>query len=154
MKASGRSPCVIFEGERRAAQRDVHCHHYLFDRREPVEPVWAHVAHQVQHLFAGEVHGRDAVQHLLISGVGRIGRAPVVANQRRDRRAVDDVERIERTVTRKPGIEGQAASTTSMSSSSMRSQASKVWRRSGGTARAVRVENRRLRLLNTRIVAS
>jgi len=36
------------------------------------------------------------VQNLLIGRIGRLGRAPVLADQRRDGRAVDDVEAVER----------------------------------------------------------
>ena len=61
----------------------------------PIEPMGADVARQVQKLVGGEIGGRNAVQHLLIGRVGRLGRAPVLADQRLDRRAVDHVERVE-----------------------------------------------------------
>ena len=57
----------------------------------------ADVARQVEKLVGGEIGRRHAVQHLLIGRVGRLGRAPVLADQRLDRRAVDHVERIERS---------------------------------------------------------
>jgi hypothetical protein len=44
---------------------------------------------------------RHALEDLLIGGVGRLGRAPVLADQGLDRRPVDDVERIERAA---PGV--------------------------------------------------
>ena len=55
----------------------------------------ADVARQVQKLVGGEIRRRHAVQHLLIGGVGRVGRAAVLADQGLDRRPIDDVEGIE-----------------------------------------------------------
>jgi len=40
----------------------------------------ADVARQVQKLVGGEIRRRHAGQHLLIGGVGRLGRAAVLAN--------------------------------------------------------------------------
>ena len=54
------------------------------------------VARQIEEFVGREVGRRHAVQHLLIGGIGRLGRAPVLADQRLDRRPVDDVERVER----------------------------------------------------------
>ena len=56
----------------------------------------AEVAWQIEELDGGEVGGGDALEDLLVGGIGRLGRAPVLADQRLDRRPVDDVERIER----------------------------------------------------------
>jgi hypothetical protein len=58
--------------------------------------VSAHIARQVEQFVAGEIGGRNAVQHLLIGRIRRFWRAPVLADQRLDRRAVDDVEAVER----------------------------------------------------------
>ena len=48
-----------------------------------------------------------ALEDLLIGRVGRLGRAPVLADQRLDRRPVDDVERIERAAAGIARIEGR-----------------------------------------------
>jgi hypothetical protein len=56
----------------------------------------AEVARQIEELDGGEVRGGDALEDLLVGRIGRLGRAPVLADQRLDRRPVDDVERIER----------------------------------------------------------
>jgi hypothetical protein len=63
----------------------------------------AKVAWQIEELFGGEVGGGDALEDLLVGRIGRLGRAPVLADQRLDRRAVDDVERIERAALRSYG---------------------------------------------------
>jgi hypothetical protein len=54
------------------------------------------VARQIEQLLCREVGGGDALEDLLVGGIGRLGRAPILADQRLDRRPVDDVERIER----------------------------------------------------------
>jgi hypothetical protein len=58
--------------------------------------VRARIARQIEEFFGREVGGRDALEDLLVGGIGRLGGAPVLADQRLDRRPVDDVERIER----------------------------------------------------------
>src|SRR5208282_1885367 len=72
-----------------------------------VEPVRAHVARQIEQFVGGEVGRRHAVQDLLVGGVGRLGRTPVLADQRLDGRPVDDVERIERAAARVARIDGR-----------------------------------------------
>jgi len=67
----------------------------------------AHVARQIEELFGGEVGGWDPFEDLLVGGIGRLGRAPVLADQRLDRRPVDDVERIERAAAIVARIEGR-----------------------------------------------
>ena len=64
----------------------------------------AEVARQIEKLDGGEVGGGDALEDLLVGGIGRLGRAPVLADQRLDRRPVDNVERIERAAARKAAI--------------------------------------------------
>ncbi|MBV9286686.1 MAG: hypothetical protein JO288_02505 [Hyphomicrobiales bacterium] len=59
----------------------------------------ADVARQIEKLLVGEVGRRHAEQDPLIGGVGRQRRAPVLADQRLDRRQVDDVERRRRAST-------------------------------------------------------
>jgi hypothetical protein len=56
----------------------------------------ARIARQIEELFGREVGGGDALEDLLVRRIGRLRRAPVLADQRLDRRPVDDVERIER----------------------------------------------------------
>ena len=67
----------------------------------------AEVARQIEELDGGEVGGGDALEDLLVGGIGRLGRAPVLADQRLDRRPVDDVERIERAAAIVARIEGR-----------------------------------------------
>jgi hypothetical protein len=67
----------------------------------------AHVARQIEKLLGREVGGGDAFEDLLVGRVGRLGRAPVLADQRLDRRRVDDVERIERAAAIVARIEGR-----------------------------------------------
>jgi hypothetical protein len=67
----------------------------------------AHVARQIEELFSREVGGGDALEDLLVGGIGRLGRAPALADQRLDRRPVDDVERIERAAAIVARIEGR-----------------------------------------------
>ena len=67
----------------------------------------AQVARQIEELLGREVGRRNAMQDLLIGGVGRFRRAPVLADQRLDRRPVDDVERIERAAAGIAGIDGR-----------------------------------------------
>jgi hypothetical protein len=40
----------------------------------------AEVARQIQELFGGEICGWDALEDLLVGGIGRLGRAPVLAS--------------------------------------------------------------------------
>jgi hypothetical protein len=40
----------------------------------------AEVARQIEEFFGGEVGGGDALENLLISGIGRLGRAPVLVS--------------------------------------------------------------------------
>jgi hypothetical protein len=66
----------------------------------------ARIAWQIEELLGREVCGRDPLEDLLVGWIGRLGRAPVLADQRLDRRPVDDVERVERAaaiVTRTEG---------------------------------------------------
>jgi len=87
---------VIFEGAGLAPERDVDRERDLLDRTIATEPVRAQVARQVEELRVGEVGGGRPVEDLLIGGVrGQRWRA-VLADERLDRRPVDDVERIER----------------------------------------------------------
>ena len=51
-----------------------------------------HVARQIEEFLDGEVGGGDPFQDPLIGRVGRLGRASVLADERLDRRPVDDVE--------------------------------------------------------------
>jgi hypothetical protein len=67
----------------------------------------AQVARQIEQLEGGEVGGRDALEDLLVSGIGRLGRTPVLADQRLDRRPVDDVKRTERAAAIVARIEGR-----------------------------------------------
>ena len=53
----------------------------------------AEVARQIEQFDGGEVGGGDALEDLLVGRVGRLGRASVFADQRLDRRPVDNVER-------------------------------------------------------------
>jgi len=69
--------------------------------------VRAHVAGQIDELVGREVGRWDSLEDLLIGGVGRLGRAPVLADQRLDRRAIDDVERIERAAAIEARIDGR-----------------------------------------------
>ena len=61
----------------------------------------AQVARQIEKLVGREVGGGDALEDLLIGGVGRFRRPSVLADQGLDRRPVDDVERIESAA---PGV--------------------------------------------------
>ncbi len=79
-----------------APQRDVDGQCNLFDRREAIEPVRAHVARQIEQLVGRETDRWLAVQHRLISRIGRHRRATVLGDQRLDRGAVDHVAQIER----------------------------------------------------------
>ena len=97
----------------------------------------AHVARQIEQFVGGEIGGGNAVQDLLIGRIRRLGRAPVFADQRRDRSAVDDVEAVERAAARSDADRSSPRRSTSMSSSSMRSHAAKEWRRSGRSRKAV-----------------
>ena len=92
---------VIVEGRCVAPERDIDGERDLLDRAHAVEPMGAQVARQIEKLVGREVGGGDALEDLLIGGVGRFRRAAVLADQRLDRRAVDDVERIERAA---PGV--------------------------------------------------
>ena len=65
----------------------------------------ADVARQIEQLVRGEISRRHAVQHLLIGRVRRLGRAAVLADQRRDRRAVDHIETVERPAAREARID-------------------------------------------------
>ena len=67
----------------------------------------AKVARQIEELLSREVGGGDALEDLLIGGIRRLGRAPVLADQRLDRRPIDDVERIERAAAIVARIEGR-----------------------------------------------
>ncbi len=67
----------------------------------------AEVARQIEKLDGGEVGGGDALEDLLVGGIGRLGRAPVLADQRLDRRPVDNVERIERAAAIVARIDGR-----------------------------------------------
>jgi hypothetical protein len=87
---------VIVEGRGVAPQRDVDGERNLLDRAHAVEPMGAEVARQIEEFDGGEVGGRDALEDLLVGRIGRLGRTPVLADQRLDRRAVDDVERVKR----------------------------------------------------------
>ena len=87
---------VIVEGRGVAPQRDVDGERDLLDRAHAIEPMGAHVARQIKELFSREICGWDPLEDLLVGGIGRLRRAPVLADQRLDRRPVDDVERIER----------------------------------------------------------
>jgi hypothetical protein len=49
-----------------------------------------------EELLGREVGGGDAFEDLLIGRVRRLGRAPVLADQRLDRRPVENIERVER----------------------------------------------------------
>ena len=87
---------VIVERRRVAPQRDIDGERDLLDRAHPVEPVGAKVAREIEKLVGREVGCGDPLEDLLIRGVWRFRRAPVLADQRLDRRPVDDVERIKR----------------------------------------------------------
>jgi hypothetical protein len=87
---------VIVEGRGVAPQRDVDGQRDLLDRAHAIEPMSAQVARQIEELDGGEVSGRDALEDLLVGRIGRLGRAAVLADQRLDRRSIDNVERIER----------------------------------------------------------
>ena len=66
----------------------------------------AHVARQIEQFVGGEIGGGDAMQHLLIGGIGRFRRRAVFGDQGLDCRPVDDVERIERAGARITRIDG------------------------------------------------
>ena len=103
----GRAGAIIVERRRVAPQRDVDGERDLLDRAHAVEPMGADVAREIEQLVGGEIGGGHAVQHLLIGGVGRLGRAAVLADERRDGRAVDDVEGIELAARGEARIEGR-----------------------------------------------
>jgi len=67
----------------------------------------AHVARQIEKLLGREVGGWDPFEDLLVGRVGRLRRAPVLADQRLDCRSVDDVERVERAAAIVTRIEGR-----------------------------------------------
>jgi hypothetical protein len=77
---------VIVDRRRLVTKPDDDGQRDLLDRREAVELVGADVPRQVEQLVGGEVGGGDAVKDLLIGGIGRLGRAAVLADQRRDGR--------------------------------------------------------------------
>ena len=66
------------------------------DRAHAVKPVRPDVARQIEKLVGGEIGRRHAMQDLLIGRIRRFRRAPVLSDQRLDRRPVDHVQRIER----------------------------------------------------------
>ncbi len=65
----------------------------------------ARVAREVQQFVARKIGGGNAVQDLLIGGVRRLGGAPVLADERGDRRPVDDVEAVEPACAVESGID-------------------------------------------------
>jgi hypothetical protein len=58
-----------------AAKGDVHRHHHLLDRAIAIDPVGADVARQIEQLVRAIIHRRQALQDLLIGGIGRYGRS-------------------------------------------------------------------------------
>ena len=50
----------------------------------------AEVAREIQEFYGGKVGGGDPFEDLLVGRIGRLGRPPVLADQRLDRRPVDD----------------------------------------------------------------
>ena len=98
---------VIVEGRGVAPERDVDGERDLLDRAHAIEPMGAQIARQIEQLLGREVGGRDPLEDLLVGRIGRLGRAPVLADQRLDRRPVDDVERIERAAAIVTRIEGR-----------------------------------------------
>jgi len=53
-----------------AAKGDVHRHHHLLDRAIAIDPVGADVARQIEQLVRAIIHRRQALQDLLIGGIG------------------------------------------------------------------------------------
>ena len=98
---------VIVEGRGVAPERDVDGERDLLDRAHAIEPMGARIAWQIEELLGREVGGRDPLEDLLVGWIGRLGRAPVLADQRLDRRPVDDVERVERAAAIVTRIEGR-----------------------------------------------
>jgi hypothetical protein len=70
----------------------------------------AEVARQIEELDGGEVGRGDALEDLLVGRIGRLGRAPVLADQRLDRRPIDNVERVERAAAIVARIDGRRPS--------------------------------------------
>ena len=103
----GGAGAVIVERRGVAPERNIDGERDLFDRAHAIEPVRAHIARQIEELYGGEIGGGDALEDLLIGGIGRLGRASVLADQRLDRRPVDDVERIERAAAIVARINGR-----------------------------------------------
>jgi hypothetical protein len=66
--------------------------------------VGAKVARQIEELLGREVGGGNALEDLLVGRIGRLGRAPVLADQRLDRRPADDVKRPEDCPLRVAGL--------------------------------------------------
>ena len=85
-----RAGAIVVQRRSLAAQRDIDGERDLLHRAHAIEPVRARIAREIDQLVGGEIGGGHAVQHLLIGGLGRLGRAPVLADQRLDRGAVDD----------------------------------------------------------------
>jgi hypothetical protein len=95
---------IIVEGRGVAPQRDVDGERDLLERAHAIEPMRADVARQIEQLISREVGGWDPLEDLLVGGIRRLGRAPVLADQRLDRRSVDDVERPEDCSLRVAGL--------------------------------------------------
>ena len=92
-----RAGAIIVEGGRVAPERNIDGERDLLDRAHAIEPVGARVARQIKQLLGREIGGRNPFEDLLIGGIGRLGEAPVLTDERLDRRPVDHVERIKRT---------------------------------------------------------
>ncbi len=67
----------------------------------------ADVARQVEELVGRKIRRRNTVEHLLKGWIGGLGRPTVLADQRLDRRAVDDVERMKGAGARVARIDGR-----------------------------------------------